>query len=254
MVAVGAMLVLVVFAEAVVPITMARANDIWLREVRREHTFLTRDRDIWLKGDRTITHIRHYDAEKQTAFGVTHHELNANFELDLRIDARQAAFRDDRWVLSEVLVQQRLEEEQRYTVRNHERLDGAFTFQPDDLRRVIKKSEEMTFQELRRFIRKVEAEGYDATVYRVDLHAKAAFPFVCLIMVLVGTGTGLRGRTQEGLSVGVAYGLGIAFMYWIFHSFAISLGYAEMLPPVLAAWVSNLVFGCVGLLSLMHAQ
>ncbi|MBW1841901.1 MAG: LptF/LptG family permease, partial [Deltaproteobacteria bacterium] len=44
------------------------------------------------------------------------------------------------------------------------------------------------------------------------------------------------------------------FLYWIFYSFCLSLGKGEMLPPVIAAWTANLVFFCVGILTLMHAE
>jgi hypothetical protein len=50
-------------------------------------------------------------------------------------------------------------------------------FSPDDLAYATPKPEEMSFLQLNRFIRKVESEGYDATRYRVDLQAKASFPF-----------------------------------------------------------------------------
>jgi len=113
---------------------------------------------------------------------------------------------------------------------------------PENLNTVAKKSEEMTFRELYAYIKKVEAEGYDATIYQVDLYAKIAFPFICIIMCMVGTGLAARGTVREGMPVVIAYGIGTAFIYWIFYSFCLSLGYGEMLPPAIAAWTSNLVF------------
>ena len=112
----------------------------------------------------------------------------------------------------------------------------------------------MSYNALRALIRKVEAEGYDATRYRVDLNYKIAFPVVCLIMCLVGTGIAVRGKLKEGLPVIVSYGMGIAFLYWIVLSFCVSLGYGEILPPVAAAWAANLIFLCVGGIVLINAE
>ena len=55
------------------------------------------------------------------------------------------------------------------------------------LKRVAKKSEEMSFKELFEYIRNIESEGYDATPYRVDFHAKFALPVACLIVSVVRT-------------------------------------------------------------------
>ena len=100
----------------------------------------------------------------------------------------------------------------------------------------------MGLAELGRYIRKVEREGYGATRYRVDYHSKIAAPFVCIFLSVLGAGIALRGNMREGMPVSITYGLGIAFLYWIFNSFCLSLGYAEMMPPVIAAWLANLVF------------
>ena len=68
---------------------------------------------------------------------------------------------------------------------------------------------------------------------------------------MVGGGLGLNRRTHDNLIPAVSVGLGIAFLYWVFHSFCLSLGYGEMLPPLVAAWAGNLVFGCIGALAMI---
>jgi lipopolysaccharide export system permease protein len=112
----------------------------------------------------------------------------------------------------------------------------------------------MSFKELLTYIRKIEEEGYDAAKYKVDLYAKLALPFVCVIMCILGTGIAIKGEKMESIFLCVAYGIGIAFFYWIFYSFCLSLGYGEMLPPAIAAWCANFVFLCFGLFTLLRAE
>jgi lipopolysaccharide export system permease protein len=88
----------------------------------------------------------------------------------------------------------------------------------------------------------------------VDLHAKLAFPFTCLVLLIAGTGIALRSRGREGLAAGVAYGIGMAFLYWMVFSLFIALGYAEVMTPLIAAWAANLVFLCFGVITLLNAQ
>ena len=104
------------------------------------------------------------------------------------------------------------------------------------------------------YIDKVVSEGYEATTYLVDYHAKFAFPVVCLIMSLLGVAIAARSGVKEGLAMSVVYGIGVAFLYWVFHSFCLSLGYGGVLPVWVAAWTTNLVFLCVSGFLLLHAD
>ncbi len=138
----------------------------------------------------------------------------------------------------------------RFSLEKIETID----FLPEDLQRVAKKSEEMSFKELLRYIRDVEFEGYDATPYRVDLHGKFALPLACLIVCLIGAGITVRKINKHGLSVNIALGIVVVFLYWIVHSFCLSLGHGGMLPPVIAAWMSNFIFTCFAIYSLLNAE
>lgn len=243
------------FSEAVVPITVEKANRIWLWDVKQKRSaIISKEKNIWLKDKQLITHIRYYSKAQKTVFGLTLNHFDDNFRLIRRTDAEKGVFKNGKWVLHEVM-EQRLEENGKdYAVTFHEMLTLSLPMSPQRLETVVKKSEEMNFRELLAYVRKVEAEGYDAGTYRADLYAKTAFPFVCVIMCLVGMSIPLRSQRKEGLPLGIAYGIGIAFLYWIFHSFCMSLGYGEMLPPLIAAWTANVLFSCFGVLNLLNAE
>jgi lipopolysaccharide export system permease protein len=127
-------------------------------------------------------------------------------------------------------------------------------FLPADLTGIMKKGEEMTYTELSSYIKDVEAEGYDATSYKVDLRAKIAFPFICVIMCIVGTGLALRKRKREGLAGSIFLGIVVAFLYWTVYSFSLSLGYGGVLPPVIAAWLANVTFTGWGVYVLLSSN
>ena len=171
-----------------------------------------------------------------------------------RVDVPKGIYQRGQWVLYDVMEQNLIPQQGNYKVEFYpERVEGL-EFKPEDLTRVAKKSEEMSFKELYAYIQRIEFEGYDATIQRVDLYAKFAFPFVCLLLSMVGTGIAIRAKLKEGLPVSIVYGLGVAFLYWVFYSFSVSLGRGDMLPPLLAVWAANFVFFCIGVLLLMHAE
>jgi lipopolysaccharide export system permease protein len=73
-------------------------------------------------------------------------------------------------------------------------------------------------------------------------------------MSIVGTGLALWRKKKEGLAAGIFYGLGMAFLYWTLYSFCLSLGYGGMLPPIIAAWLTNAIFACLGTFVLLNAD
>jgi len=241
-------------SEIIVPITMGQANRIWLNEVRKESAVISKGKNIWIKGNHLITHIKYYHATNRTIFGITINRFDESFRLIRRVDANKGIYKQGKWVLYDIVEQNLNKADGNYIIKFHKEIIEKFDFLPDDLKRVIKKSEQMSFKELLAYIKKVEAEGYDATSYKVDLYAKAAFPFVCIIMCIVGTGIALKEKKHEGLALSIAYGIGIVFLYWIFYSFCVSLGYGDMLPPFIAAWTANLVFLSFGVITLLNSE
>ena len=246
-------LLLFLLSEAIVPISMDKANRIWLQEVRRGPAVASKEKNIWIKADHMIAHIKYYNPARRTVFGITVNYFDNGFRLIRKIDAKEGTYRQENWQLQTV-VEQNFTQESESIVTLHDHRLVKFNFLPKDLKRVVKKSEEMNFKELYTYIKKVESEGYDATAYRIDFYAKFAFPLVCIIMGMIGSGISIAGRIREGLPIGVAYGIGIAFLYWIFYSFCLSLGYGEMLPPWVAVWAANFVFFCAGIFLLLHTE
>jgi len=247
-------IVLFILSEIIVPIATAKANRIWLGEVRKESVVASKEKNIWMKDGNLIAHIRYYNPSNKTMHGITLNRFDDNFRLLERVDAKMGVFEQGSWILNDVIEQHLNEADGNYIVTFQNRRIETLNLLPDDLKRVVKKSEEMSFTELLAYIKKIEAKGYDVTPYRIDLYAKIAFPLVCIIMCMVGAGIALRGRIKEGLPVSIAYGLGTAFLYWIFYSFCMSLGYGKMLPPVIAAWTANFVFLCFGVFLLLNAE
>lgn len=254
---------LFLFSEIVVPMSAEKANIIWFREVKKRSGVVSREKNVWIKDNRAITHIHHYDKKYRdphtgvatpTVFGITLFQFDDDFHLSYRLDAREGVFQNGAWLLSGLMEQILDPTTGQYEVSFDGQRREELPVTPENLETIVKKSEEMGFLELLAYIRKVEAEGYDTTTYKVDLNAKIAFPFVCLILSLTGLAIGASRYAKEGLPAGVATGIGLAFLYWIFHGFCLSLGYGGVLPPSVAAWTANLVFFCFGILALLHVD
>src|SRR6266508_274018 len=107
-------------------------------------------------------------------------------------------------------------------------------------------ADRMTYRELQQYVSQLQASGYHAVPYMVQLHQKVAFPFVTLIMTLLAVPfavtTGRRGA-MSGIGVGIV----LAIVYRTAMVVFAALGAGGWLSPMLGAWAPNIVFGAAAI-------
>jgi len=101
---------------------------------------------------------------------------------------------------------------------------------------------QMNFGQLRDYVRELRASGYDVREDEVALHRKIAFPFVTLVMTLIGVPFAVT-TGRRGALYGVGIGIMLALVYWTMISIFAAFGAGGAMPTALAAWAPNLLFG-----------
>lgn len=239
--------------ETLIPASISKVNEIENTVIRKRHNVSVAREDIWIKDENRLIHINFYDPVQKTVSGVTITTMGENFQLESRVDAQKGYYEAGGWVFERVIEQIHAKNSSDYDVKTYQKKSIALTFKPDELGAVAKRSNEMGFSELRKYVKKVKTEGYDATGYEVDMHGKIAFPFICIIMALTGAATGMRPFAKSNLPKTIVLGVVIAFMYWIAYGFCISLGYGKILLPLVSAWAANVFFLFAGIIYLMNS-
>ncbi len=113
--------------------------------------------------------------------------------------------------------------------------------------------EQMPLADLHRQILWLEGSGYDTTRLRMAFHAKLARLVTPLVMVLLGIPFALYvGRRGSLYGIGVA--LALVIVYWAAFAAFNALGLEAFLPPLLAAWAPNVVFGFLGSYLLLYVR
>ena len=100
----------------------------------------------------------------------------------------------------------------------------------------------MGYRDLRQYTDAMRANGHDVVAQDVASARKIAFPFVALIMTLLAVpfaATIGRSGAMGGIGVGIA----LAISYWGLLSLFAALGTGGALPPLVAAWAPNILFG-----------
>lgn len=129
----------------------------------------------------------------------------------------------------------------------------ALAEHPEYFKKEAVGSQSMTLAELRRAITDLSRSGFDVLDLRIALQSKIAFPLTCLVMVIVGLPFSFS-VGKRGALYGVAIGMAIGLAYWGLTGFFEQMGRYEMLPPMLAAWGPNLLFGAGGLYLFLTAR
>jgi len=111
----------------------------------------------------------------------------------------------------------------------------------------------MNLFEMRDYIVKLRASGARVANYLVDLHLKLAFPLINFIVVMIGAPIATRLRLQSA-ALGFGLSIAIAFVFYAFMRAGQAFGHSGVLPPYLAAWLGDLVFGAVGVVMMARAQ
>ena len=111
----------------------------------------------------------------------------------------------------------------------------------------------MKFAELGRYIEEVEQTGFNTTRLKVDRASKISFPFVAVIMTLLGIPFAFA-MGKRGALVGIGVSLGIALVFWTTIGIFKSLGGVGILPVFLAAWGPALMFGLLGLYFMLRLK
>ena len=129
----------------------------------------------------------------------------------------------------------------------------ALTERPDELLTEPKTPGEMNYAELGRYVRSLERSGSDANKLKVERALKIAIPFTCLIITLFGAPLGISG-SRSGTAYGVAVSLATTIIFLMSVQISRAVGAGGALPPTLAVWLPNLVFGVAGLVLLARAR
>jgi LPS export ABC transporter permease LptG len=100
----------------------------------------------------------------------------------------------------------------------------------------------MNFEQLKKYIEELKTSGYTVMEHEVALQRKFAFPLVTLVMTLIAVPFAVT-TGKRGAMYGIGVGIVLALVYWTAISVFAAFGASGLMPPALAAWAPNLLFG-----------
>jgi len=127
------------------------------------------------------------------------------------------------------------------------KLDTVLPMVPSDFTLDIEEVKVMNYFVLRKHIKDKELRGDpDVIKYKVKKYERIAFPFATLILTMIGVSVSSR-KVRGGIGFHLGSGLALTFLYILFMQvFTVFATFGD-LPPLIAVWIPNLIFGVIAL-------
>lgn len=112
---------------------------------------------------------------------------------------------------------------------------------------------ELTLEELNARIERERSSGRDVRNLEVNYHSYFSFPFAAFIVVLFGVPFSSAQR-KGGAAIPIALTALISAIYLVFTEVSKTLSITADIPPILTAWLANIVFLFIGLVNLWRIE
>jgi LPS export ABC transporter permease LptG/LPS export ABC transporter permease LptF len=112
---------------------------------------------------------------------------------------------------------------------------------------------QMNFLQLESYMRDLANRGIATTKLQVQFYRKFALPLFGLIMAALAVPFGFMVGSR-GAMTAIGVSLGIALSYQAVNTLFEKLGNVNLLPPTMAAWSPDVIFGLVGLYFLLRMR
>ncbi len=253
---IGVLLSLVVFCvqEFIVPPGALRADELYDSHFAQG----PREKRIFgiakIGGRNTFYYFDVLDAEAGILTGV-HIYKNEGSSVVERVDASEAIWNETkkRWYLKDGVTRKfdsggAVVESTPFTSAK-----APFKESPRTLEVSSSSGGELNFRQLRRQIKNLQRNGYDAHRLKVNYYRKFSFPAANFIVVFLGLPFALECR-RGGLTIGFALSLMAALLYYGAFQVGLALGMGGVLPAVVASWLANFLFLGLGTSLTMRAR
>jgi len=216
----------------------------------------------WIFGQKNrIYNYRFFDPDRDVFASLSIFDIDPQtFRLTRRVYAARAfwepAIHD--WVLEQGWIRElerdRVTRYAPFAVSTlHELTRQGPTEEPPYFKKEVKASEQMSALELRRYIEELSQSGFDVVRLSVQLYTKFAFPLIAFVVALIGIPFSFTAG-RKGALTGIALSIGIAIVYWSISNLFEAMGNLSQLPPTVAAWSPDVLFGLGGFYLMLRVR
>ncbi len=241
------------FNELVVPETNQRRLDIMRYDVQHKIRPSQKSRsNIYVQdsAERTFS-VGYFNGRDKRGRNISIKTYHGSTLVE-RMDAESMVWKEGSWLLKKVKLRRFNGKNESLTILKDTLITNS-RIEPAELLLIQKKPEEMSYSELNQFIDNLQEIGADIKKWLVERYLKLSLPFANFIVVLLGAPLASRKR-RGGMGFNFGFSLLISFVYFFIIRAGQVFGHQGSLPPLLAAWLGNLIFLAIGLYALLAVR
>ncbi|GAB1404798.1 LptF/LptG family permease [Lentimicrobium sp.] len=126
-------------------------------------------------------------------------------------------------------------------------LDTLLNLRPEDFYVDVDDAAFMGYRELRQFIEMEKMRGSGNLLsFEIEKHKRIAFPFATIILTIIGVSLSSR-KVRGGIGFHLGIGITICFAFILFMQVTTVFATYGNLPPVIAVWIPNIIFGVLSI-------
>jgi lipopolysaccharide export system permease protein len=198
-------------------------------------------------------YVSNYNYLSQTGFNFTFEKFKDNVLVE-KVTANRIRYNDVTKRYTLFNYNQRIVGETNDQIISSDKITKQYNFEPDDLTPVVYVAETMTIGQLNAFINKERERGNaNINTYLVVFYKKFSLPISAFILTIIAVAVSSMKR-RGGMGVNLAIGIVIAFTFIFFDKVFGTLAEKSSIPPFLAVWFPNLVFGILAAYLLRNAK
>lgn len=198
-------------------------------------------------------YVSNFSPESQTAFDFSLKKFKGD-KLDFIINSSRIKFNEKDSSYTMYNYTKRKIGELDDILISEKKKDTVFKFDLEDLTPVIYIAETLTVGELNEFIDKERERGSsNIDTYLVVLYRKYSLPVSAFILTIIAVAVSSMKR-RGGMGMNLAIGIGLAFTFIFFDKIFGTLAEKSSIPPFVAVWLPNFVFGILAIYLLRNAK
>lgn len=126
-------------------------------------------------------------------------------------------------------------------------MDTLINLHPSDFTIISDDIKTMDYFELSAFIEKERLRGSPKiSEYKVEQYRRYAFPFSTLILTFIGVSLSSR-KVRGGIGMHLGVGIALTFSYILFMQVSQVFAAVGGVPPLLAVWIPNIIYGLLSI-------
>ncbi|NBV49869.1 LptF/LptG family permease [bacterium] len=197
---------------------------------------------FWYRSHQMIYYVGAFYPQSNTLQGLDLYFLGPDFQVVKKIHADRARYFKGGWTLFKGTIVEYPLENPFPKSSSFSELKDIIPEKPSDFQTVEVEETTMRLRDLRKYIEKSSQYGVDTTAQSVAYHERVAHVFSPLIFVLLGLSFALNPLKNQSAAKGVGASFLLIFIYLILSKMSVSVGKGGRIPPLVAAWLPNMIF------------